>query len=120
MRIPAIAAEPLGGTQSRGQGSNPLVRVSSHTLRASKETGHLARQRHGRRGITGFSTKLWSRSVCAGRQPWLHNNEEDSENCFYVSGITQRATIVREAAYLHPFGNDDGGSGGWKAVHGGQ
>lgn len=32
----------------------------------------------------------------------MHNNEEDSGNCFYVSGITQRATIVREAAYLQP------------------
>lgn len=55
------------------------------------------------RGIAGFSTKLWSRSVCAAPRPWLHNNEEDSGNCFYVSGIAEGATMVREAAYLYPF-----------------
>jgi len=44
--------------------------------------------------VTGFPTKLWSRLVCAVGQPWLHNNEGDSGNCFYVSGIAQRATIA--------------------------
>lgn len=75
--------------------------------------------------VTGFPTKLWSRSVCAVGRPWLHNNEGDSGNCFYVSGIAQRATIAsrccipatswrEEGDWEREEGSQGDGGGGWR------
>lgn len=65
-----------------------VVKGRGDTLGAS------AGRRYFSPDVTSFPTKLWSRSVCAVGRPWLHNNEGDSGNCFYVSGIAQRATIA--------------------------
>lgn len=53
-----ISISPVDGEWAERGLVGDAGEVRSHTLRASKETGHLARHRHGRHGITGFPTKL--------------------------------------------------------------
>lgn len=67
-------------------------------LQSSKGAGmHLVRPRAASTSLRTLPASRQNydpRSVCAVGRSWLHNNEGDSGNCFYVSGIAQRATIA--------------------------
>lgn len=96
----------------RAENSNDRRRVAhpSPRLHTSNPRGGRIRYVRQRKQDTWRVSGTVAAALPASRQnydpvrfaprPWLHNNEEDSGNCFYVSGITEGATIVREAAYL--------------------
>lgn len=111
------------------QNSSDRRRVAhaSPRLRTSNPRGGRIRYVHQRKrdtwrvGIAGSSTKIM---IPFGlRWPWLHNNEEDSGNCFYVSGIARGEghNGPRGCIPARPFNGGDGGGrkDAWRRMHGG-